>query len=100
MLQHAFSIIFHEMVVLDLEVSEQFVRSPLPNKSYHFGVNASIEKSIDSCCTEAVGRYVSSKESKCRSQVSNSILQHHGYIGRGDRIPSLIGERVGEGSLR
>ena len=48
MLQHAMSVVFHEVSVLDVEVSEHTIRAPATNEGDEIRVNACIKHGIGS----------------------------------------------------
>ena len=46
MLQHAISVVFHEVSVLDVEVSEHFIGAPATNEDDYLRFNACIKHII------------------------------------------------------
>ena len=60
MLQYASSVVFHEVSILDVEVSENFIGAPATDEGDDLRVNASIKQVIGSGSTKIVCRDICS----------------------------------------
>ena len=60
MLKHASSVVFHDVSVLDVEVSEHFIRAPVTNEGDDLRFNSFIKQVIGSGSTKIACRYVRS----------------------------------------